>query len=371
MKKLYLLLFSICILASCSQEIEQTPSGKKSITDLVSVVNIPSSTNTTRGSVGNTCLSFNDVSDYNAFVALLKEKTTGNRQTILQSLGFKNLLMIANEADKELEEIGAKAQSEDEFRMLYSNYVAKYKGILVRNSQDKNDLTLYIPASSDEDIDPYIAGAAHSVVINDIMKNLDFTDELNSVDSKLFASQEPSVTSVAKDYKSEEDWPINKFTQTQNGKKTVFQCSLENEKVKFYFSGQKKMWYGWKRDDDRSYFFRLYNMVGMTESLPLTLRKTNYTTNTYYFGAVDDFITFGKGEFQVGVATKLGMPSLNEYEVTGKIYVWTDKMSDKDADGNTIYQKTTLPGGAIVQTHFPQFTNDNGYPCKINLVKTI
>lgn len=198
---------------------------------------------------------------------------------------------------------------------------------------------------------------------------------MNDDDKKIFATSyteySPNSTrSVEKDYTSEDSWPVNGFIEKDGNHKTI--CSVyvtDDFKLFIHFGAQYKMWYGWKRTN-RQFFFRLENMEGLDKLNPNAL-SSNLSPNTYYFGTSKEFYSYTKINFHVAEVTQNPIVMTNKYEVTGKVFVWTDRMSEKDANGNVIYQST---GSSIYPTqhapreNFPLFKKENSFPCKISLV---
>lgn len=320
-------------------------------------------------------LAFDNEEDFNHFVGILRTKTSQQRAQLVKSLGFESLAMINDKADKELDKIGATASSVDDFRAKYLDYKTKYAGILVANAADSTDLSLYKPASKDTAVAPYLVGECNKVLVDGALRDIPFSDEMNDDDKKIFATSyteySPNSTrSVEKDYTSEDSWPVNGFIEKDGNHKTICSVYVTDEfKLFIHFGAQYKMWYGWKRAN-RQFFFRLENMEGLDKLNPDAL-SSNLSPNTYYFGTSKEFYSYTKIDFHVAEVTQNPIVMTNKYEVTGKVFVWTDRMSEKDANGNVIYQST---GSSIYPTqhapreNFPLFKKENSFPCKISLV---
>lgn len=136
--------------------------------------------------------------------------------------------------------------------------------------------------------------------------------------------------------------------------KTIFDCKIENNKIIFHFGFQKKMWYGYKRDS-MSCFFRLANMKGLTNVGNPDVSQTLYHPATYFWGTIGNYLSFGTADVSFGDVVINPAPIKDAYTVTGEIYVWNEKMMDKDSNNNIIYQVEHNPLGDI-QTKFPSFS---------------
>lgn len=374
MKKLSFLFALLCaFFSSCSDE--KSESIVPSSGNLPQVVTIRSNNKVTRTSnvVSKVkVLSFSNEVDFDNFVKLLKSETPQQRAKCIESLGFECLAAINESADKELDEIGAESTSEDVFRTKYEAYKNKYAGILVPNNFDSTDLSLYLPETKDTAVAPYLVGKCNKVFIAGKLCEIPFLNQMNEKDRKIFAVNYPEyafskMTRIfEKDYENKDAWPVNSFKQMDGGKKTIFNCKIENNKIIFYFGFQKKMWYGYKRDY-MSCFFRLANMKGLTNVGNPAVGQTLYHPSTCFWGAIGNYMAFGTAEVSFGDVVINPAPIKDAYNVTGEIYVWNEKMMDKDSNNNIIYQVEHNPLGDI-QTKFPSFSVKNSYPCKINLV---
>lgn len=377
--KLFALVFAF-VLSSCTDG--DSLSSVVSEVNLPHVVTISSNSDVTRAldkSQPKQILAFDDESSYNDFVVYLMQKTPAQREDILVSLGFECLQTINIKADKELDEIGEKSASAEEFRTKYDAYKEKYKGVLVPNTFDSSDLSLYIPTTKNMQITPYLVGRCNQIMVGNKLRTIPFSNQMNNNDKLVFASSFPEcheensviTRTVEKDYASEDSWPINGFKDKSGGKKTIFACSVDkNNKLAFHFGAQKKMWYGWKRDY-RNFFFRIESMHGVYNINPMAV-SSNLVPNTYYFGTSKSFEYIGVKDITIADVTLMPIISLKEYEITGKVFVWTDRMYEKDANNNIIYQETgdpTIPRPTIPRENFPLLKKEHSLPCKIVLTK--
>lgn len=373
---LFVLLAMFVILVSCSDDEKMTMSMPSK--ELVKVISLPNSV--VEGGTSSfekepvKVLSFDDNDKYMLFVNKLREMSHENRMRLFASLGFENLREIEEKADKELEIIGSSSANEDSFRKSYNRYKAKYAGILVNNDVDSTDLTLYIPSSQDEIIAPYIVGKVKKIIVNGKIIDVEFSTKMNLESELLYAKESlqkevrPSMTRGTVEYNSEEEWPTNGFINVVGHKKTIFSCDIADGNVCFHFGAQKKMWYGWKRDNDRSFFFRTESMVGMTENRDNIVNKTPYRIPTYYFGLYFQNNLYKTGDITVKMGEAIALPSpvIYRYELKGKVFVWTDMMFDKDSSGNVIYHREPQLIGYL-QTDFPSLSKINSFPCKIDI----
>lgn len=376
MKKFFVLFALLCaFFSSCSDE--NVADVATSNVKLPQIVTINSSDKVTRSSNANSkvdVLSFATEDDFNRFVSILKSKTLQQRAQMVKKLGFECLATINDKADKELDAIGATASSEEDFRAKYEAYKKKYAGVLVPNAADPTDLSLYLPAAKDTAVAPYLVGMCSKVLIAGLLRDISFSDEMNEEDKLVFATNYPESQSkltrtVEKDYADENSWPVNGFKERLGNHKTIFSCSISSDyKLNFHFGAQYKMWYGWKRND-RQFFFRLESMKGCDKVNP-DARETYLSPNTYYFGTGVDFYSYTKMDFHVADVTKNPLVTVDEYSVTGKVFVWTDLMAEKDSTGKVIYQSTgssILPNPNVPRENFPLFKKENSYPAKISL----
>lgn len=383
MKKICMLLaLTAFVFTSCSnnEDTAINQAENSSLLSRIKVVHIKNGQIVPASRVGNdstdTALSFKTLKDFTDFKALLKYKSTEEKQMIVKSLGFNNMYSIYEEADAELDSIGEIAQSEEEFKTLYANYKKEYEDILVGNGYDQTDLSLYIPASEDENTDAFIAGKEKLVSINDKVIKMDFQKVMNSADMTIYGTSVPnnpssgstaatSSSSSTSSTTSESDWATNSFIKKNGHKKTIFACSFTKEHaVRFHFGAQKKMWYGWKRDNNRDFYYRLEYLEGVDEKGRSAEIKPTYTDNTYHF-----FLRWKTGNLNVSIgdAIEASGPVITRYQVTGDVYVWTDMMVDKDSNGNIIHGKFDKIPMAGQESIYPQLSKDKAYKCRIRL----
>ena len=376
MKKIFVLFALLCaFFSSCSDE-NDTDVATSNV-KLPQVVTINSCDKVTRSADAYSklkALSFANEEDFERFVGILRAKTSVQRIQLIKSLGFECLAMINDEADKELDAIGATATSEADFRAKYEIYKKKYLGILVANPMDKTDLSLYLPAAKDTVVSPYLVGMCNKVLVAGSLREIPFSDEMNEDDKIVFATnysevQSKTTRSCEKDYTDENSWPVNSFKERIGNHKIIFDSSVSDDyKLNFHFGAQYKMWYGWKRNN-RQFFFRLENMDGCDKINP-DANQSYLTPNTYFFGTGVDFYSYTKMDIHVADVKRLTPPAVDRYAVSGKMFLWTDLQEEKDANGNVIYQGTgdpTIPRPNIPRKNFPLFKIENSFPAKLSL----
>lgn len=143
MKKILFLATILLANISCQEEeintqIEPSVPQSKNL-QIVQITNqgeiIPINGTTTRSSVeGELALRFISESDYQSTITEISHMTAKERLEYVDN--FISLQKLANEADMELDEIGAVATSEADFRKRYAQYVEKYSEKLITNKYD-------------------------------------------------------------------------------------------------------------------------------------------------------------------------------------------------------------------------------------------
>ncbi len=293
-------------------------------------------------------LSFATENDYQSTLTKLKTMSSEEKLAFTDQLGFVSLQKLAEIADEELEKIADEATDENDFRTKYAEYKAKYSPYLAFNKYDETDLSAYVPEGDNES--SYLVGANHTLLINQNVKTIDFTNEMNAVDKSLYATphqefneSEISTMSLA----PESQWPINSFIIKNGKQKTIFSARVETfndgslgylgrKSLYFYFGAQKKMWYGWKDDGNRTIFFQYSMSSAYRFDLEPNVKKYN--------GADSYFCD------KIKYDNRMGSQSVGTTFV-GKIYAWTD---------------ATITG----HIENPVLDKNNSMPCKINLAAT-
>lgn len=266
---------------------------------------IPMGDANTRSSVkGELALQFISESDYQSAIAEIGHMNAKER--LAYTNNFISLQELAAKADEELDEIGSAATSEADFRKKYAQYVEKYNGKLITNKYDPEDLTLYVPDG--DNLSTYLINENKKVVIGNEIKTVSLDDDMSDSEKAVFATDAKAGTT-------------NQFTfkETRDGKKTTGSVTLENSSGIFVHVGcQKKLWYGWRRDNHRDIFFQL-NASPMYFTLP-NIAGVPYQLNEVQYHAFHD--NGGDYTFATG-GLKPGNRSLS-----GELHVWTDMMVD-------------------------------------------
>lgn len=261
----------------------------------------------------NNALSFSNQESFNAFIEKLSNMGVEQRHELMRNYHIQTLYDIAKIADEELEKIGAEATSEQDFRQKYSKHLEKYKGILLRNTSDETDLTLYVPDS--ENIESYICNKNQIVVIGNRITKTKLKSIIPRYNS--YMAEQPLSR-----YAPNPEYTTNKLTFEPNGdsKKHVhFEIARKQVLVRVTMYCRKKMWYGWKDDNDRIMVFH-----------PEFDRNPNLKL---------DFLEYEP--YCQESRTKMDFLMLRAYgnsNLTGMAYLWTDYSVERDADGNIIPQ---------------------------------
>ncbi|MCI6671200.1 MAG: DUF4848 domain-containing protein [Prevotella sp.] len=322
-------------------------------------------------------LSFGTLDDYENFKSYLRTLNKNELKIFFKKLRFRNIEEIAENADAELERIGTLSTSKDDFYKRYKRYVKKYENILVRNSSDTTDLSLYIPASNDEVIDKSIVSATKAIVVAGKVLKIPFSEEINSRDKNIFATEYQCVENKnamnkapLSSYEFERDWPLNGFIEKRGHKKTIFSCKVIKRKyVELHFGAQKKMWYGWKRDNDRNFFFATEALTGFkVEYNPLEIQKTSkgiipigldlkgkvpYLEVYYFPSPYSPFAYLSNHDFKFGEVEIKYMQIPN---ISGKFFIWTDMMTGSDD-----IKYFSIPAG------FPVLDKKRSIPCRVDI----
>lgn len=320
MKKL-LLLVSCTLMMACSNDEFSIKHSENSLNEISTVMvrgeNVYEMG--TRAILDDTqpALRFKDNNALLRFEAKLNDLSDDEKIAIVSKYGISTLHDIAKAADEELELLGQSASSEEEFRELYAKYKQKYDGILISNDIDKSDLTLYVP--EEDNVKSYISNVNQIYVVGDKVVKANLNDNLSESMVRL-----SSTTTTASTL------PINTSVYSpKSGKKVYFDAYMVGIRMWVKMHCKKKMWYGWKNDPAREYFFDSH---------------------------VNNFVYLGKGQYGQEVETPrlpryifnnnvkegfniiLGRSSSNA-NITGEIYTWTDMTSEHDADGKDITEK--------------------------------
>lgn len=248
-------------------------------------------------------LQFDSRSTYATTVKQLETMSAKEKLAFAENYGLQSLQQLAVIADEELEQIGAEASSEVDFREKYEAYKAKYAGVLMTNPYDSNDLSLYVPDG--DNVLTYLIGENAKVVIGNEVESILLAQEMSKSDKASFVPKSQTL--------AEEN--LNGFYVKNGSKKTNCNVTLDPRTlfVNVHVGLQKKMWYGWKRDDHRDVYYHI--------------ELTNFTYNYWVDGnrqvniGCPDLYVFketGTVDYKTGYLTG-GIKTLG-----GMIYVWTD-----------------------------------------------
>lgn len=282
---------------------------------------------------------------------LTKMETMNHQQKIAftDALGLVSMQKLLKIADEELETIGAEALNENDFRSKYKVYKEKYSKYFVFNSVDELDLSPYMP-DGDEAVS-YLVSIDHNMVIGDKVTEITFTQKMNENDSLLFASG-VQVESFLRTRSStdESEWPVNHFIEKPfSGKKTIFRFEpIGGREFGLHLGAQKKLWYGWKTDTARDFYFKLgasnfqYVISGIAGQ-PVWTNSPEY---------IYCYLNPG-GKINITIGRGLGG------DVKGKAYIWTDQTIEKDSKGNVVLE-------VVNGRNYPKGNTDKSLPCLLN-----
>jgi hypothetical protein len=170
----YLVLATMLMIQSCSSDDVISESNAKGFQEKeIELVKIDGqkivradSKADTRSDNGAYALSFSSQSAYDNIMKKLASMSQRERISFIESEGLTSLQEIAIQADEELEQIGENAQSEEEFREAYNSFVQKYKGVLITNPYDTDDLSLYVPDG--DNLMSYLVNSSKLLVVNGV-----------------------------------------------------------------------------------------------------------------------------------------------------------------------------------------------------------
>ncbi len=336
-------LFAIGLMAvfffSCDQEekLESTPVDQS--IKVVSLMDgkVQSSDVTVTNAINTMALQFPSEAEFQKVMDDLDKMSSGERIAFTDRIGFISLEKLLLLADAELDIIADEASSEADFSEKYLDYKEKYSKAFIFNHKQLDDLSAYIPAAAN-DLFAYVVGENRSVVIGNEIRTIDFSREMRNADALLYAGEtQPTTRTLV---------GTNSFNIINGSKKTIFTPEIKYENVgaagtpmvyrmHYHFGAQKKKFYGWKRDSARDFAF--------TERVN---PSSGQYVRTYFPNAGGNYnITSGH--------------STSNVTFVGTVFVWTDQMLDKDANGNIIYDPAPFGGVAC--------TESKAYECKISM----
>lgn len=259
---------------------------------------------TTRSAAnGELALQFATESDYQS--AIKEISHLSDKEKLAFAENFTSLQKLSQLADKELDKIGETATNESDFKRKYEQYVKKYDGKLIANKYDREDLTLYVP--NGDNPSTYLINENSKVVIGNEIKKVSLNGDMSTSEKTLFATV---------------SGPNKVSGKTVLGKqKTTYAVTLQqNIMLNVHIGFQKKMWYGWKRDNNRDAYYYLettspfqysYWARPTWKNAPLYLYDT-LRPDMYFFGHT------GTVDYETGYIIS------GSKVLTGRLYVWTD-----------------------------------------------
>ncbi|WOZ84325.1 DUF4848 domain-containing protein [Segatella copri] len=330
MKKLILAMCTASLLFSCTDDDSlSTNSAPVADNNGIEVVEV-SNGNVVQGTRtlgdGELALKFDSEASFQKFKNELLNESSFARTETISKYGIKNLYDLADDADAELEKIGNEATSLSDFNAKYSEYKKKYEGLLITDASDNSDVSLYVPnADSPES---YIANKDGYFVVGNEVRKISVNSEnypnypsLPSTPGQKVPSQEGTVAGT------------NKVElRPRSNTKIYFEAYAQGYYLRVKMSAKKHMWYGWKNDPHRQYFFDSYldnNFVylgqGKYGQEAIVNRLPRYIFNNEKAVKNGFDIILGKRQ----TAAKF----------TGEFHVWSDLTSEHDKDGNDITEK--------------------------------
>ena len=327
MKKLILAMCTASFLFSCTDD-DSLSTTSDSTTDKndIEVVEV-SNGNVVQGTRtlgdGELALKFDSEASFQKFKNELLNESSFARTETISKYGIQNLYDLADDADAELEKIGNEATSLSDFNAKYSEYKKKYEGLLITDASDNSDVSLYVPnADSPES---YIANKdGYFVVGNEVRKisiNSAIYPTLSSVPTQKALSQEGTVAGT------------NKVElRPSNNRKIYFEAYAQGYYLRVKMHAKKHMWYGWKNDPHRQYFFDSY--LGNNFAY---LGQGKYGQEIIV-DRLPRYIFNNKKAVKKGFDIILGK-RLTAAKFTGEFHVWSDLTSEHDKDGNDITEK--------------------------------
>lgn len=303
----------------------------------------------------NYALRFANEDAYESTITYLEGLSSKERIAFVKELGLKSLQELRVIADEELDEIGAKASDEMDFRKKYAAYTEKYADVLISNSYNTDDLSLYVPDG--DNLNTYLINGTKSIVIGDEIRKIELANDMSEQDKITFATCAQSIESrvVA--------WYANEFNvkYADGNKKLIFSVSIDDpaeKTMKVHIGAQKHMWYGWKRDSAREFYFESY----LDNFVYLASAGTHVTTvprsQRYCYKDCDGQVNLILG--------KKG--SLSSSPISGKMYIWTDLIAEKDANGNYLSESVNVWNGTqMVSVSVVKCLESKAFGVNVNL----
>lgn len=297
---------------------------------------------------GETALQFTSEADFQSTLAEIEKMSKQEKLSFINPNEFISLQELAIKADEELDEIGNAATSEADFRKRYAQYVEKYSGKLITNQYDSEDLSLYVPDG--DNLSTYLINEHNKVVIGNKVKEVSLNNDMSDSEKAVFAID--TRAGATNKYS---------FKETNNGKKTTGSVEIDSRAyINVHVGCQKKLWYGWRRDDHRDIYYQL-------NASPMAYRYigpygqeiyTNYIQYVAYHNDGDKHITIG--------SLQPGTTYLN-----GVLRVWTDITVENLKDSVLYNDVFALYEKGLGKFKLPKLNNNKAFGGDFNLVKTL
>ena len=301
-------------------------------------------------------LKFDSQDTYDVTLAQLESMSVEERLAFAKEYGLQSLQEIAVIADEELETIGEEATDEADFREKYEAYKNKYAGILIPNPYDSSDLSLYVPDG--DNLSTYLINDKCSIAIGDEITKVQLNHDMAKSDKACFVPQETALAATSSQYN--EVWYNNNFSVSNyvKSKKLTFRIEIVDPgagSIGVHIGAQKHMWYGWKRDDNREFYY--------SPSLSNALYQVVYNDHLVPVDQAERYCHKG-GKLDVVIGKKNDVRNAT----TGTVLVWSDCIAEKDANGNFQYEsKKILNGMKLVSTNVPKCLESKAFHVRVNL----
>lgn len=356
MRKVLLSMATALAIMSCQQEelsvnSDETPNYKSiQLVQIIDGTHIESVNKPATESVdqGEQALRFDSESTYQSFLDRIKNMPSKERIALVQSYGLTSLQEIATIADKELDSIGTTASSETDFRTRYNNYKEKYEEVLISNKYTSEDLSLYVPDG--DNLATYVLGQNHSIVIGNKVTPVSLSNDMSKSEKAVYTPKAQTRASANE--------ASGKYVHN-DAQKTTYAVELrQNTMLNVHVGFQKKMWYGWKRDNARDAYYFLdaspfqYNYWLKPNASDAPIFQVNINRPDVYFFDTPGTIDYESG-YIVGGSRVL----------SGKLYVWTDYTVGTELvfynlviKGNTMYTREQMPKCDKAKAYVLDFT---------------
>ena len=301
-------------------------------------------------------LSFDDEGTLYSFQQEISQLDGDSIIELTRKFGVTSLADLEEKADLELDYIDSISTSESEFTALYTDYLKKYEGALLRNTIDTSDLSLY--AGTDNLYDLYIANEDGIYVVGGEVITVD-TNQLpesiaiaSTTTSSSFTNSSTTNTNTTTTLTLSPGKEYNTVTDTSiAGKRFIFTLGRKYNSVELSIQMQKRI-YGiyWKYDKYRHVAFEC-SLSNIKLDTPFATRFGGYYANFHKM-----YVTKGNS---YPVKLTLGN-AINNSAVTGKLLYWTDYTMEHDNSGIVIYDK-------VLNKYIPRCSSSKAKTIEIKL----